>query len=105
MKTIGASRLFQYLREHPQAILVDLRSPQAYKKGHVRGAQNIPYEILGEYLSRFSIGQELVFYCQRGGSAMAASRRLGEMGWDTTAVVGGYEDISRLTETVSGDKI
>ncbi|MBR6527753.1 MAG: rhodanese-like domain-containing protein [Lachnospiraceae bacterium] len=105
MKTIAASRLFQYLREHPQAILVDLRSPQAYKKGHVRGAQNIPYEILEENLSHFSSRQVLVFYCQRGGSAMAASRRLGEMGWDTTAVVGGYEDISRLTETVSGDKI
>ena len=105
MKTIAASRLFQYLREHPQAILVDLRSPQAYKKGHMRGAQNIPYEILGENFSRFTIRQELVFYCQRGGSAMAAARWLGEMGWDTTAVVGGYEDISRLTETVSGDKI
>ena len=61
MKTIAASRLFQYLREHPQAILVDLRSPQAYKKGHMRGAQNIPYEILGENISRFSIRQELSF--------------------------------------------
>ena len=105
MKTIAAKQLTSYLKQHPQALLVDLRSPQSYAAGHVRGAVNIPYEdgqIREESLLR---GRELVFYCQRGGSAMAAARDFWEKGWDTTAVIGGYEDISRLTEIVSAYKI
>ena len=105
MKTIAARQLTSYLKQHPQAQLIDLRSSHAYAASHVRGALNIPYEdglIREDLLNR---GRELVFYCQRGGSAMAAARDLGGKGWDTTAVIGGYEDISRLTEIVSAYKI
>lgn len=105
MKTIAARQLSLYLREHPGAMLVDLRSRQAYGAGHVRGAVNLPYEWLDRYKKRLPREREVIFYCERGGSAMAAARQLGEIGWDTTAVIGGYEDISRLTETVSGFNI
>ena len=105
MKTIAARQLSFYLREHPQAVLIDLRSRQAYMAGHVRGAVHIPYgslETSNRYLSKDA---ELIFYCERGGSAMAAARQLGESGWDTIAIIGTYEDISRLTETESGYRI
>ena len=105
MKTIAAKQLSRYLREHPQAMLIDLRSRQAYASGHVRGAVNIPYGALERMRDRLLKSRELIFYCERGGSAMAAARQLGEAGWQTVAVIGAYEDISRLTETVSGDKI
>ena len=105
MKTIAARQLSSYLRGHPQALLVDLRSRQAYGAGHVRRAVNLPYEALDGYKNRLPQDREVIFYCERGGSAMAAARRLGEEGWETTAVIGGYEDISRLTETVSGFNI
>ena len=36
---------------------------------------------------------------------MAAARRLAEKGYQTAAIIGAYEDISRLTETVSGFNI
>lgn len=105
MKTIAARQLSSYLREHPQALLIDLRSRQTYGAGHVRGAVNVPYEALEGYKNRLPREREVIFYCERGGSAMAAAKRLGEAGWDTIAVIGGYEDISRLTETVSGFNI
>ncbi len=105
MKTIAARQLFSYLREHPQAMLIDLRPRQAYLTGHVRGAVNIPYGSLGISSKGLDQGRELVFYCERGGSAMAAARQLGEEGWKTIAVIGAYEDISRLTETARGSKL
>ncbi len=105
MKTIAVKQLSSYLRSHPRALVVDLRSRQAYMLGHVRGAVNIPYETLDVVRKQLPLGREVIFYCQRGGSAMAAARQLSEAGWETTAVIGGYEDISRLTETASGDRI
>ena len=105
MKTIAAKQLDKYLREHSQVLLIDLRSPQAYKVGHVRGAVNIPYGILEARKNRLTKEKELIFYCERGGSAMAAARQMEEAGWQTSAIIGTYEDISRLTETVSGYRI
>ena len=105
MKTIAASQLSSYLRQHPRAMLIDLRSPQAYSMDHVRGAKNIPYGALDGMRNRLTKDREWIFYCERGGSAMAAARALGEAGWQTAAVIGAYEDISRLTEVVSGYKI
>ena len=105
MKTLAGKQLQQYLWDHPQAMLIDLRPRQAYIAGHVRGAVNVPYGSLAARVQRLPKDAELIFYCERGGSAMAAARQLGEMGWQTTAIIGGFDDISRLTETATGFKI
>ena len=105
MKTVAGKQLGQYLREHPQALLIDLRPRQAYAAGHIRGAINIPYRSLAAVKRRLPVEAELIFYCERGGSAMAAARQLEDSGWDTAVIIGTYEDISRLTETESGYKI
>jgi len=105
MKTIAARQLSLYLRGRPLALLIDLRSVQAYRAGHVRGAVSIPYGELEQHRINLPKERELIFYCERGGSAMAAARRMEAAGWQTTAVIGAYDDISRLTETMSGDKI
>lgn len=105
MKTLAGKQLEQYLREHPRALLIDLRSRQAYLAGHIRGAVHIPYGSLAASKRYLPEDAELIFYCERGGSAMAAARQLGESGWQTMAIIGAYEDISRLTETESGYRI
>ena len=105
MKTLAGRQLRQYLREHPRSLLIDLRSRQAYLAGHIRGAVNLPYGSLAANMRRLPEDAELIFYCERGGSAMAAARQLGEKGWQTVAIIGAYEEISRLTETESGSKI
>lgn len=105
METLAGKQLMQYLREHPRALLVDLRPRQAYVAGHIRGAVNIPYGSLAAVKRRLPVDAEVIFYCERGGSAMAAARQLEESGWQTMAIIGAYEDISRLTETESGYRI
>ena len=76
MKTIAARQIPSYLREHPRALLVDLRSRQAYLTEHVRGAVHIPYGALAASKNRLPWNVELIFYCERGGSAMAAARQM-----------------------------
>lgn len=105
MKTLAGKDLKQYLREYPQSILIDLRPRQAFLTSHIRGAVNVPYSSLERMKRRLPADRVLIFYCERGGSAMAAAHQLAEEGLQTVAVIGAYEDISRLTETVSGFNI
>jgi 3-mercaptopyruvate sulfurtransferase SseA len=49
--------------EKGTALVIDVRSPESYKAGHIKGAKNIPE---GELLSRkdeLPRDKKLVFYC------------------------------------------
>lgn len=105
MQALAGANLMHYLQVHPDVMLIDLRSRQEFRHSHVKGAVNVPYETLDRAGGRFPRGKELVFYCERGGSAMSAAREWSEKGWKTTAVVGTYEEIERLTEIVTGFNI
>ena len=105
MQTLAGKDLDRYRQGHPRAMLIDLRPRQAFRASHIRGAVNIPYPSLEKAAGRLPADTELIFYCERGGSAMAAARRMEEKGFQTAAVIGAYEDISRLTEIVSGFNI
>ena len=102
MQTLAAKDLERHIRGSSRVMLIDLRSRQDFLASHVKGAVNIPYASLQRMKGQLPRGMELVFYCERGGSAMAAARQLSDEGDRTTAVVGTYEDLCRLAETMSG---
>ena len=43
IETISAKMLDYYV-ERPDTLIIDLREPESYRKSHIRGAVNIPYE-------------------------------------------------------------
>jgi 3-mercaptopyruvate sulfurtransferase SseA len=51
----------------PGIILIDARSPQEFKEGHIPWAINIPYhefsEKLPEFMQQISFSQETIIYC------------------------------------------
>ena len=82
VETISAKMLDYYV-ERSDAVIIDLRDPVSYKKGHVRNAVNIPYHELEEYLEKkqdqryqFPKDKILILYCDRGGASMQAARSL-----------------------------
>lgn len=87
LDTISAKELDRYV-EDSGALIVDLRAPEEYEMGHIRGALNIwPEEI-----RTFRPGKDrvLILYCDRGGVSMEAARRLDKRGYRVKSVVGGY---------------
>lgn len=63
----------QYIGK-PGVIIVDLRKPEEFRSGHIKGALNIPYEF-GKDISRSLQGYPYIFlYCQRGSLSMLAAR-------------------------------
>lgn len=89
IETISAKMLDYYVGR-PDALIIDLRDRDSYRKSHITGALSYPYgELTGE--EHFPRGKTLIFYCDRGGASMAAARLFVRKGYRTRSVIGGFE--------------
>lgn len=91
-----SAKMLDYYVGRKDAILIDLRSREEYRTGHIKGAGNLPYEIFEKMFEErleydFPKGKILVLYCDRGGASLRAARILAKMGYETRTVIGGME--------------
>lgn len=87
--TISQNELFRYLQK-PDTILVDLRTPDVFQKGHIPGAINIPYhQLLMKSISAFN-REIVILYCDRGSQSLLAARDLQKRGIMAFSVYGGF---------------
>ena len=70
---ISPRKLDQYVDRYPGIWIVDVRSGEEYRRSHIRHAVNIPYE--PGQIWKLPRGKEIVVYCERGATSMAAVRR------------------------------
>lgn len=65
------------------AVIVDVRSPADYKKGHLLGAINIPAAKLAERAGELGKDKQrpVLVYCGLGGTAMEAAKTLRRLGF------------------------
>ena len=87
--TISQNELTHYLQK-PNTTLIDLRTPEAFQKGHIPRAINIPYpQLHTKSLSAF--GKEIiVLYCDRGSQSLLAARDLQKRGITAFSIYGGF---------------
>lgn len=89
---ITKDELQQY--EKNGAIIVDVRSPQEYKEGHINGAICIPeYDIKKEAENILKNKNEnIIVYCSTGQRSKKAQERLKKMGYNNVYnIYGGIE--------------
>jgi rhodanese-related sulfurtransferase len=74
---------------------VDVRSEMEFKRGHVKGAVNIPLEQLQRrYKEIEGLGQTpVIVYCRSGNRSGQAVSHLRQMGFDNIYNGGGLEDV------------
>ena len=78
------------------AILVDVRSPQEYHEGHLKGAINIPYYEITKNAYKYLANKErgIIVYCQYGQRSRNALKTLRKLGYrDVYSLTGGIENI------------
>ncbi|MBR3690558.1 MAG: rhodanese-like domain-containing protein [Eggerthellaceae bacterium] len=77
-------------RETPNALLIDVRTPQEYKSGRIPGSKNIPLQNL-EKIKKLAKSPDtpLFVYCQSGGRSSQASSALKRMGYSKVTNIGG----------------
>lgn len=88
---ISIRELQNYLRKSG-TILIDLRSKEDYRQGHIEQAVNIPYE-------RWQVEKEawrhryktVIFYCERGNQSMYAAKEMNKRGYYAISIAGGYQ--------------
>ena len=64
------------------AVIIDVRTPEEYKRGHLLHAQNIPIEVISKTLQPLpSKDKEIVVYCASGNRSAAVANILRHNGW------------------------
>ncbi len=67
---VGQSELLKLVKSG-EATVIDVRPPEEYESGHIKGAINVPLSELSKHLSVLPKNQEVVAYC-RGPYCMLA---------------------------------
>lgn len=71
------------------ALLVDVRTPSEFARGHIPGAVNMPVDDLRPFIGDLR-GKRVLVYCQVGMRGHTATMLLRESGVDATNLDGGY---------------
>ena len=87
---VSPRKLDQYVARYPGVWIVDVRSGEEYRRSHIRYAVNIPYEPGKEW--NLPGEKEIVVYCERGATSMAAVREMIRQGYRALSVAGGITE-------------
>lgn len=81
---ITVNELKQIISEKKQIQLIDVRTPNEYKKGTIKGALNINLrnsEVFNTEVQKLNKQDPVYIFCQKGGRSKKASKILAKMGF------------------------
>ena len=86
-------------RQREGAILLDVRTPQEYREGHIPGSENVPLQQLDKISSVTENKDAPMFvYCYSGGRSRQATAMLQHMGYANVTNIGGITAYSGKVE-------
>jgi rhodanese-related sulfurtransferase len=94
---IGPYGAIELAKNDPSAKIIDLRIPELFAKGHVKGAVNVQYDELPKFKSQLKQDETVVVYCYdiTCNLATRAALYLAEQGFKVKELVGGYEEYAK----------
>lgn len=80
------------------ALLLDVRSPEEFRRGHVPGALNVPLGQVRNQISHHTEdkSQALLVHCQSGGRSAIAAHQLKSLGYTQVFNLGSLKRAQRL---------
>jgi phage shock protein E len=78
------------------AYLVDVRSPGEFSAGSVKGAINIPLNLLAQKWQQLKGKQRIVVFCQSGNRSSQAKRILEQQGLASITDGGGWRNVQSV---------
>jgi len=69
--------------------ILDVRTPQEYKEGHIANSQLVPLQALASNLSMVDKSKTVLVYCRSGSRSVSASRILSDNGFTVINMKGG----------------
>ncbi len=86
---IGPAAAQAKLEQDPKAFLLDVRDPDEYRSGHIRGATLIPLHELDKSGNALPRDREIICVCHSGSRSTLATRRLVSAGFQAVNLQGG----------------
>lgn len=91
-----ARRALQIIEEHKNnIIIIDVRTPEEFKEGHLKGAKNIPLNELPWLMDTLDKDKQILLYCRSGRRSHKAESILTEAGFVYLFNAGGLADIQK----------
>ncbi len=89
---IPASELLAGIDANAAPLILDVRTPEEFARGHVPGARNISIDELSQRVGEIADhrAEEVVVYCERGPRAERASALLAETGFTSVRLLEGH---------------
>lgn len=82
-KNITATELKQISESNPMAVIIDVRTRNEYKKGHIKNSVNAKNsEVLSRVTDKLDFDQPLLVYCDEGTRSFTACIILKEKGFN-----------------------
>ena len=78
------------------AFLVDVRSPEEFSSGSVKGAVNIPLDNLQQQLGKFKKKQNIVVFCRSGNRSNMAKSVLAQNGFQNVVDGGTWQNVNEI---------
>lgn len=85
---LSKSEFQRAMRKKPVKI-IDLRSPEDYRRWHIEGAENQSYEKIHLWAPELASGVPILVYCSHGNESILAARYLGSRGFRVGSLIGG----------------
>ncbi|GGC79982.1 sulfurtransferase [Tersicoccus solisilvae] len=87
--TIEPTTLREWIDQHDDLVILDVRSAAEFEALHIRGSYNVPLPLLAEHTADLAsrLGERVVLVCQSGVRAEQARVKLAGAGVDTAFVL------------------
>jgi Rhodanese-related sulfurtransferase len=89
-ETIRAKDIDNYIGKY-YVLIIDLREPHEYQKGHIPTAVNIPFLDFDNKKSDLPSDCLLILYCDRGNLSLLLARELSNDGYQVKNIYGGIQ--------------
>jgi len=78
--------------------VIDVRTVQEYKEGHLKNAINIPHAEIKNKINEYvkDKDQKIILYCRSGRRSGIAEKTLKEMGYTNAINAGAYEKLKTM---------
>ena len=91
-RTITASEAKQVMDDYPTATILDVRTEEEFREGHISGAVLVPYDEITDWHRPALKNAPILVYCRSGRRSAIAAQELVEMGHSRVFDFGGIID-------------
>ena len=90
LKQPDVNRGVKDFQRNPGAVLLDVRTPEEYRSGHIPGSKNIPLQTIDSVSTVVENKDTALYvYCQSGARSRQAAGLLQQMGYTNVNNIGG----------------